>query len=433
MLKKILSKIVSVYMLLLFGGLVHAYGQDTVTVMSYNLLYYGANTSFCTTGNNNLFTKNGHIRTIVGHVRPDILGIQEMGASVGTTLGFLTDVLNSNGETRWARANYMNTTTSNIISILYYDATKFGITNQHPIVTPLRDIVYYRLFYRQIPPGNDTVFLNVAVMHLKAGSTAADVTQRGQETAAMMSYLNGIGLRGNLIVMGDLNSSSSAEAGYVNMTTHSNSNIRLLDPVNRPGTWWNNVAFADLHTQSPRTTGDGCKSGGGMDDRFDQILINEFVRADSARVRYVPGSYRVIGNDGQRFQGSLTVPTNQSAPSAVITALNENSDHLPVVLRLRINAGAGVSVPERLADKLQWYLPGLVDEELLVAGESAEELILNYSLRNVQGQVVKSGLLEINRGRFQHSLAVGDLPAGVYLVVFSNAQGLQDAKRFIRQ
>lgn len=408
-------------------------GLDTVTVMSYNLLYYGANTSFCTTGNNNLFTKNGHIRTIMNHVRPDILGVQEMGANVGTTIGFLNDVLNSNGETRWARANYMNTTTSNIISILYYDVNKFGVTNQHPIVTPLRDIVYYRLFYRQIPPDNDTVFLNIAVMHLKAGSTAADVSQRGQETQAMMNYFNSIGLRGNLIVMGDFNTNTSSEAGYVNMITYPNAQIRLMDPVNRPGTWWNNVAFADLHTQSPRVTSDGCKSGGGMDDRYDQILMNEFVRSDSARVRYIPGSYRAIGNDGQRFKGNLTSPTNNSEPAAVITALNENSDHLPVIMRLRINAGAGVSVAERFADKFQVRIPGLVTDDLVIAGESSDAQLLYYTLRNVQGQEVKAGAFEIDRGRFQQTLNLGDVPAGVYLLVFRTAGGLQEVQRFIKR
>lgn len=433
MLKRWLNSVAVMLCALLLSASALASGFDTVTVMSYNLLFYGANTSFCTTGNNNLFTKNGHICTIMNHVRPDILGVQEMGASVGTTIGFLNDVLNANGETRWARANYMNTTTSNIISILYFDATKFGITNQHPIVTPLRDIVYYRLFYRQIPPSNDTVFLNVAVMHLKAGSTAADVSQRGQETQAMMSYFNSIGLRGNLVVMGDFNTNSSSEAGYVNMITHPNPDIRLMDPVNRPGTWWNNVAFADLHTQSPRVTSDGCKSGGGMDDRYDQILINEFVRTDSARVRYIPGSYRAIGNDGQRFKGNLISPTNTSEPAAVITALNENSDHLPVILRLRINAGAGVSVPERFADKLQLRIPGLVADELVIAGESSDALFLHYSLRNVQGLEMKNGVFEIDHGRFQQSLGLADVPAGVYLMVFRTATGLQEVRRFIKQ
>ncbi len=37
--------------------------SDTLTVMHYNLLYYGANTSFCTNENNNLDTKNIHLKS----------------------------------------------------------------------------------------------------------------------------------------------------------------------------------------------------------------------------------------------------------------------------------------------------------------------------------------------------------------------------------
>lgn len=407
-------------------------GLDTVTVMTYNLLYYGANTSFCTTGNNNVFTKNGHFRTIIQHVRPDILGVQEMGNNVGTTLGFLNDVLNANGETRWARANFMNTTSSNIICILYYDANKFGVSRQHPIVTPLRDIVYYRLFYKQIPPAGDTVFLNVAVMHLKAGSTAADVAQRGQETQAMMNYLNGLNLRENLVVMGDFNTNGSSEAGYVNMVNHSNPNIRLIDPVNRPGNWFNTAVFADIHTQSPRVTGDDCKSGGGLDDRYDQILINEFVRADSARVRYVPGSYKVIGNDGQRFNGNLNVPTNLSAPAAVISALYEAADHLPVIVRLRVNAGAGSSVRHDLSAWFKVDVPGFVQAELPLAGEASAEEILHYEVLDLRGQRLLLGHWEVQQGRFAEKLPLISLVPGMYLLRLYTSSGQQQVFRFIR-
>lgn len=407
-------------------------GLDTVTVMTYNLLFYGANTSFCTTGNNNLFIKNGHFRTIMQYANPDILGVQEMSSNVGTTLGFLNDVLNANGETRWARANFMNTTTSNIICILYYDANKFGLSRQHPIVTPLRDIMYYRLFYKQIPPTGDTVFLNVAVMHLKAGSTASDVAQRGQETQAMMTYLNGLNLRENLVVMGDFNTNSSSEAGYVNMVNHPNVNIRLLDPINRPGNWFNTAAFADIHTQSPRVTGDDCKSGGGLDDRYDQILINEFVRADSARVRYVPGSYKVIGNDGQRFNGNLNVPTNLSAPAAVISALFEAADHLPVVLRLRINAGAGSSVRPDLSAWLSLRVPGMVKDVLAVQGDATADKLLHYELLDLRGQGVMQGSWEVMMGRFEQILALDGLAPGMYLLRVHTAEGQQQVFRFIR-
>lgn len=420
-------------MLLLGIGLVSGQTVDTVTVMTYNLLFYGANTSFCTTGNNNLQTKNGHLRTIVSHVQPDIIGVQEMASNVGTTLTFLNEVLNFGGVNRWARANFVNTTSSNIISILYYDINKFGIASQQPIQTSLRDIMYYRLFYKEIPPAGDTIFLNVAVMHLKAGSSTSDVSQRGGETLAMMNFLNAQNLRGNLVVMGDFNTNSSNEPAYVNMISYSNADIRLLDPVNRSGTWWNNVAFADLHTQSTRVTSDGCKSGGGLDDRYDQILINEFVRADSARVRYIPGSYKAIGNDGQRFKGNLNTPFNGSAPTNVITALYEASDHLPVVLKLRINAGFGVSVPEAAVHTWRFEVGTLAEEALHYFGSVAEAMPLRWEITNLTGQSIAAGELFVDRGDFRGSLAVQELPAGIYLLRLRDGQGQHRFIRFVKR
>lgn len=423
---------------ILFGLLMISFGLraqtvDTVTVMTYNLLFYGATTSFCTTGNNNLQSKNGYLRTIMNHVKPDILGVQEMGNNVGTTLTFLNEVLNHGGETRWARANFMNTTTSNIVSILYFDNNKFGITSQTPVQTALRDIMYYRLFYREIPPAGDTVFLNVAVMHLKAGSSAADVNQRGAETTSLMNFLNSRNLQENLIVMGDFNCNSSSEVGYANLVTHPNPYIRLLDPINRQGTWWNNVAFADIHTQSPRTVSNGCHVGGGLDDRYDQILINELVRADSARIRYIPGSHRVIGNDGQRFKGNLNLPTNLSEPAGVITALFENSDHLPVVLKLRVNAGFGVSVAEQVQAQMTFHSSGLVKEELVYWGSGLQATRLQWEIRSLTGQRVHAGALLLERGDFSGSIPLADLAEGMYLFVVSGADGFQRVSRFVKR
>ena len=415
------------------AGVLRAQSIDTVTVMTYNVLFYGANTSFCTTGNNNLQIKNGHLRTVVSHVQPDIIGVQEMANNVGTTLGFLNEILNFGGVNRWTRANFMNTTTSNILSILYYDVTKFGMAEQQPIQTSLRDIMYYRLYYRDIPPTGDTVFLNVAVMHLKAGSSTSDVSQRGQETQAMMNFLNARDLEENLIVMGDFNTNTSSEVGYVNMITHPNSNIRLVDPVNRLGDWWNNAAFADLHTQSPRVTSDGCKSGGGLDDRYDQILINEFVRADSARVQYIPGTYKTIGNDGQRFNGNLNSPFNGSAPSNVITALYEASDHLPVVLKLRVNKGYGVSVPAELAMAWEFKLSTLASNGLHYFGSAAAEMYMRWEIVNMTGQTLLHGALRLDRGDFRGELSVHSLPAGLYLMRLRDAAGQQRFIRFVRQ
>lgn len=422
---------------IIFGLLIFSLGGfaqsvDTVTVMTYNVLFYGANTSFCTTANNNLQVKNGHLRNIVQYAQPDIIGVQEMANNVGTTLTFLNEVLNHGGETRWARANFMNTTSSNILSILYYDRNKFSIASQQPIQTQLRDIMYYRLYYTQIPPAGDTIFLNVVVMHLKAGSSASDVSARGLETQTLMNHLQARGLRENLVVMGDFNCNSSSEAGYANMITNPNTNIRLLDPVNRLGAWFNNVAFADLHTQSPRVTSTGCHVGGGMDDRYDQILINEFVRADSARVRYVQGSHRVIGNDGQRFKGNVNSPTNASVPVGLADALFVASDHLPVIVKLRMDAGFGLTTPERLGETFQFACNTWVTDAIHYQVSTAQESHLSWQLRSVTGQLLQHGVWPLDAGSTTGSIDGSGLKAGIYLLQLSAANGYQKLIRLVK-
>lgn len=73
-----------------------------------------------------------------------------------------------------------------------------------------------------------------------------------------------------------------------------------------------------------------------MDDRFDFILASGAVIQDTGTITYVPTSYRALGQDGNHFNQSLTQGANNSAPSAVIAALYEMSDHLPIVADFKI-------------------------------------------------------------------------------------------------
>ena len=52
--------------------------QDTLTVMQYNLLYYGEITGFCNNSNNSLEMKDPHLRNILDFVKPDIFTVNEM-------------------------------------------------------------------------------------------------------------------------------------------------------------------------------------------------------------------------------------------------------------------------------------------------------------------------------------------------------------------
>jgi len=405
--------------------------SDTLKVMSYNLLFYGVNTSFCTTGNNNVNTKNGHYQTIFQHTQPDVIGVQEMGG-VSSSVGFLQNVLNTNGVTSWSRAPYTNTNSSNLVSLLYYNTVKLGFDGHFPITTAGRDIILYRLYHKTIQPENDTIFVYFAVMHLKAGGTASDEAQRGLEAQQLMNFLNTMNFQGNLVIMGDFNVNSSSEACYQQFTNASNPNIRLYDPVSRPGTWGNNSGFADLHTQAPTISGNGCSSGGGMDDRFDQLMINSAVRDDSNKVVYVPGSYLVIGNDGIRFNGAVNSPSNQQVPPAVANALAAASDHLPVVIKLAFRLAGNVGVEAFEPTRPVLGYSSLNQSKMAIWCESEAPGRLSLHIRNLEGKIVGRYAFELG-SNFKTQISVQELPAGMYLLEWKDEKGWLSAGKMIKQ
>jgi hypothetical protein len=314
-------------------------GQDTVKVMTYNILNYGNFTSYCTLTNNNPFTKEDHLRTIFSYISPDIAGINEIGGAGNAYAKRLLDsVLNQSFPGRYAMSAFFNTTSSSLVNMLYYDVTKFTMKNQWSLNDGIRDICFFRLYYNS--PAlltGDTVFLTCISMHLKAGSTSSDISDRAAETLALMNHINSQNLTGNIMVMGDFNVYSSTEACYQNMLNYTVASRRFYDPVNKSGSWNNNSSYALYHTQSTQTADNGCAATGGLDDRFDFILINENIKYSTSKVSYVNGSYTTSGQDGNHFNQSLSNPANTSAPADVINALQNASDHLPVSLKLRIN------------------------------------------------------------------------------------------------
>ena len=91
-------------------------------------------------------------------------------------------------------------------------------------------------------------------------------------------FENNLDLNTKFIVSGDFNiysNNSISEPAFDMLTTEGgNSQGQLFDPINRIGNWHNNSSFADVHTQSPRTTQFGGGANGGMDDRFDWLFIS---------------------------------------------------------------------------------------------------------------------------------------------------------------
>ncbi len=167
-------------------------------------------------------------------------------------------------------------------------------------------------------------------VHLKAGNDPSDATRRGLEATILRNDADALGEGANIIFTGDLNLQSSFEVAWGNLTSAGNG--QLFDPINRPGSWHNNNAFKDIHTQNPQNN----PQGGFMDDRFDfQLISNELT--DGGGIEYIPGSYRAFGNNGTHsLNGPIT--SGSGASPAVLSALAAASDHLPVVVDYDIGA-----------------------------------------------------------------------------------------------
>jgi hypothetical protein len=212
---------------------------------------------------------------------------------------------------------------------------------------------YYKDSLLSVNP--DTVFFTVVAAHLKAGSAATDLADRATATAALMQHLTQRVSDPNVLLGGDFNIYKSQEAAFQNLVNHSVASERFYDPIGQLGTWANNPSYAPYHTQSTRNsnTNGGCFSGGGLDDRLDQWLVSSSVKDGLGKVAYVPGSFRIFGNDGMHFNQGIDEGTNYSVPANVRTALYTVSDHLPVMVELDIQR-LGIGVSEWTSTKDLW-------------------------------------------------------------------------------
>ncbi|RLD43564.1 MAG: hypothetical protein DRI86_09725 [Bacteroidetes bacterium] len=323
--------------ILLFIGL-NSFAQDDIKIMQYNLLNYGNITSYCTVTNNNMADKEVYLREIINYVQPDIFTVNEIAANTYVTGRLLDSVMNYQSNT-YGKSDYVKTNGSDLVNMLYYNKSKFTYIGSESLQNEVRDIALYKLYYNSpnLAQTNDTVFLNCIVAHLKAGNTSSSRTKRASMINTAMSYLVQHNYHGNYLFMGDFNLYKSSEPAYQSLINYSNSTYKFNDPINTSGNWNNNSSFAAIHTQSTHTNSNGCASGGGLDDRFDFILISNDIKNANNHIHYKNNSYTVIGNDGNHFNKSITNGTNNSVPANILNTLYNMSDHLPITLELHLD------------------------------------------------------------------------------------------------
>jgi hypothetical protein len=304
---------------------------DTIDIVSYNLLNFPDGRDDCS-NNTVVLNRADTLKKILDYLHPDIFVACEIQTEAGAD-SILTRSLNANGVTNFAQASFNLNTGNSLQNALYYNTNKLTLQWQDVIQTYPRLIDHYVLYVNDPSLGTfyDTTFIEVYMCHLKAGSSGSNQADRAAQTDILMQYIASRPSDRNHFICGDLNVYTSSEQAYQNIV---NGIVSIEDPINQPGNWNNNSSFSSIHTQSTRTsTNLDCGSTGGLDDRFDQILVSSNVMNGNNNMNYLNNSYRAIGNDGNHFNSNLISPVNSQYPQDIVKALYYMSDHLPVELK----------------------------------------------------------------------------------------------------
>lgn len=401
----------------LYMGEVHAQTKDTVRVMFYNILNFPS-------GGGGISAREDTLAKIISYVEPDVVMFCELVNVPGMPDLLLNKSFNVGGISHFQRAPFVtNTSTSNNLQqLVYFNADKLSLRSSSQLPTDLRDINKYILYYNDpnLPLTADSTFLDVYTTHLKASTGFTNENRRNTEVTVLRDHLNTNATQRNSIFGADFNMYTSSEMGYQTLTT--TGTYPLQDPIASPGNWSNNPSFAAIHTQSTRVTslgGDGATSG--LDDRLDQILASSNIMSGIDRVRYIPATYRAVGQDGNHYNLSvIDLPANGDVPANIANALYYMSDHLPVVMDLEF------TLPTPVPVRVSYLAAEGRENEIAITGKlEAMEVGTKVELQRRHGENAFETIAEIDwnvNGTFRYD----DQPqAGLwhYRLVMSDANG----------
>ncbi|MGV0832553.1 hypothetical protein ACTS9D_10050 [Empedobacter brevis] len=312
---------------------VSLFSQETLNTMFYNVFKFP-----------NSLPQNRQfiLKNILDEYQPDLFMICELVSENGADLILNTSLQNQ--PDKFARALFVADSTNlddPLQTMVFYNTRKLTLVNQQKIPTVYRDINQYS-FQLNIT-SNDTIRLEVFVAHLKSSTGPANRQIRLEMVQEVTKSLKKL-TRPNTYVLfaGDFNFYNSSEPAYQEILNPTNA-ILMIDPLNAPGNWQNNPTFSYLHTQSTRVSnvgfgsGTNAGAGGGLDDRFDFIMMSENFK-NSTRLSYVNESYKAYGNNGDCLDKDVKDPNCTGIYSQTLrTNLYNMSDHLPVVMKFKIH------------------------------------------------------------------------------------------------
>jgi hypothetical protein len=290
----------------------------------------------------------------------DVFCLQEM-VSRNAVLAFVNALNSAPGSPGdWTAAPVFTNLHSSMGTALVYRTTKLeliaptivslgGPPPKHP-----RNIVRYDM--RPVGYPEDASVISFYPLHFKAGTGAANEERRLSEAVLLAADIRSLPEGRHVVVGADLNIRTAQEAAYRVFNGDSPNTGVLWDPISRVGSWNSNPVYRNIHTQDPRAT------NGGMDDRYDQVLVSASL-LDERGMDYDGAfptpwdlstpedpahGYRAWGNDGSAYNGALRVAGNVMVGPLIAQAIVDMADpngHIPVYVdldmpgRLRVVAG----------------------------------------------------------------------------------------------
>ncbi|MEE9466025.1 MAG: endonuclease/exonuclease/phosphatase family protein [Candidatus Neomarinimicrobiota bacterium] len=299
--------------LLVLGLQVLPAQERTLTVMCYNVLNFNQNSS----------DRVEYFATIFDSTQADIVVVCEMQTADGMdsllAQGFSNEYVAGPFWDHWSNEN-----------AVYYKDGRVTLDSVITIGTELRDITGYRFI---INDHQDPGFrLTVFSAHLKASDSGEYRAQRHRECCRLADFIAQQDSNYYYAFAGDFNFYGASEAGYKLLLD--SLAVDLEDPIDARGQWHDDSSYSYLHTQSTRTTNFGGGASGGLDDRFDFILLSHQMLAGEGPLSYITGTYTAFGNDGNHYNGDINNGNNSAVSAVIAEALYQASDHLPVLLEL---------------------------------------------------------------------------------------------------
>ncbi|MEM7162412.1 MAG: T9SS type A sorting domain-containing protein, partial [Bacteroidota bacterium] len=291
---------------------------------------------------------------------------------------------------------------------ILYNYAIFRLAHEEVIETNYRDINYFKLylFDALLDEGADTTFVYVYNTHLKSSQGFNNEQLRLQMAEVMIDHIDNLPENSYVIAGGDFNVYTSDEPAYQELLqTTSNT---LFDPIDMPGNWTDfSFPNKEILTQSTRASNIGDGAGGGMDDRFDFMLLSEALMNAGSDISFQENSYQALGNNGTCYNSSITACLNDNdVPISVLRALFYMSDHLPVLLSLNTSITLN---NKDLSDIPFRIYPNPFEEQLNIQVET--QAPFKYELFDAKGRLLENGWTP-------QSLDLSHLNPGLYTIVF---------------